>query len=118
MAQPSILIVDDDRDLQKMLGEVFRQEGFVVLHEYGGARALNTAVREQPDLVLLDVMTPELRGIDVLRELRRRRIRTRVVVFTGSVPSVEHIVDFVRLGACDYLEKGGDIETLLVACTR
>jgi two-component system response regulator PfeR len=110
VAQPKILIIDDDRDLQKMLAEAFKQDGFTVLQEYGGARGLNTAERENPDVVLLDVMTPELRGSDVLRELRRRRVRTRVVVFTGSVRSVEQIVELVRQGACDYLEKTGDIE--------
>ncbi|MDT8285884.1 MAG: response regulator, partial [Elusimicrobiales bacterium] len=65
-----ILIVEDEKDISRMLDYNLRKEGYSTVTEEDGGRAAMTAARERPDLVLLDIMLPGLDGTEVLRRLR------------------------------------------------
>ena len=102
---PSLLIVDDDRELGQMLTEYLSREGFQVSVLRDGAEALERLI-EQPhpaDLVILDVMLPSLSGFEVLRRLRRN-LSVPVIMLTAHGADVDRIVG-LELGADDYLAK-------------
>ena len=102
---PSLLIVDDDRELGQMLTEYLSGEGFEVPVLRDGAEALERLI-EQPhpaDLVILDVMLPSLSGFEVLRRLRRN-LSVPVIMLTAHGADVDRIVG-LELGADDYLAK-------------
>lgn len=65
-----ILIVEDEKMLAEMYKDKFEQDGFQVLSAYDGEEGLETALREKPDLVILDILLPKKEGTDVLKELR------------------------------------------------
>lgn len=102
---PSLLIVDDDRELGQMLTEYLSGEGFQVSVLRDGAEALERLI-DQPhpaDLVILDVMLPSLSGFEVLRRLRRN-LSVPVIMLTAHGADVDRIVG-LELGADDYLAK-------------
>lgn len=102
---PSLLIVDDDRELGQMLTEYLSGEGFQVSVLRDGAEALERLI-DQPhpaDLVILDVMLPSLSGFEVLRRLRRN-LSVPVIMLTAHGTDVDRIVG-LELGADDYLAK-------------
>lgn len=103
MAQESILLVDDDRELDQMLTEYLSAEGFGVAFVVDGAQALERFAEEAFDLVILDVMLPSLSGFDVLRSLRRS-LNVPVIMLTARGEDVDRILG-LELGADDYLPK-------------
>ena len=98
-----ILLVDDDTELSNMLTEYLGQEGFDIRSAHDGATALAMAQQGNYDLVILDVMMPELNGFDVLRQLRARS-QVPVLMLTARGDDVDSIVG-LELGADDYLAK-------------
>ena len=102
-----VLIVDDDEELCAMVGEYLGKRGFVVECEGNGARGLERAQQENPALLILDVMLPDLDGFEVLRRLRAasgEAARVPVVMLTAHGDEVDRIVG-LELGADDYLPK-------------
>ena len=69
MAEQKIMIVDDDKNICELLRLYFEKEGFQTLIANNGVEAIETAKMEKPDLMLLDIMMPELDGWQVLREI-------------------------------------------------
>lgn len=67
-----ILLIDDDTELCSLLREFLKREGFELEAEHDGGRGLERALRDQPNLIVLDVMLPGLDGFEVLRRLRQR----------------------------------------------
>jgi|SRR5687767_1176717 CheY-like chemotaxis protein len=114
----NVLIIDDDKALNDLIAEALRGEGYQVAQEYRGSSGLRTALRDKPDLIVLDAVTADVQGFEVLREITRRRLPTRVIVYTGSIRSIHEIVRFLREGACDYVEKGGDPLNVVNAVER
>ncbi len=80
---PSILIVDDEPHLRKVLDRLMTKQGYQVRTAADGATALKLVQQKEPDVVLLDVMMPGIDGSEVLRQLRQRTKATRVIVFTA-----------------------------------
>ena len=102
-AKPRILIVDDDRGLCAMLEEYLGPEGFVIETALTGPDGLERLGREPVDLVVLDVMLPELSGFEVLRRIRAAS-RVPVIILTARGEEVDRVVG-LELGADDYLAK-------------
>ncbi len=102
MAQ-RILIVDDERKIVQGLTAYFEQAGFETLSAYDGRSALELARREQPDLMVLDLMLPELDGLEVCRELRRTS-NIPIVMLTARVEETDTLIG-LELGADDYITK-------------
>ena len=102
-ARPTLLIIDDDRELCSMLVEYLGPEGFLAETAATGPLGLEQIAREAPDLVVLDVMLPELSGFEVLRRIRASS-RVPVIMLTARGEEVDRVVG-LELGADDYLAK-------------
>ena len=98
-----VLLVDDDRELCRMLGEYLGPEGFKLTAVHDGDEALYALGRQHFDLIVLDVMLPRMGGLDVLR-LLRQRLTTPVLMLTARGEEVDRVVG-LELGADDYLPK-------------
>jgi diguanylate cyclase (GGDEF)-like protein len=112
--QARLLIVDDIADNRAVLGRRFRRCGFHVTEADGGRRALEL-IRQQPfDLVLLDVMMPDVGGIEVLKGIREQHseLMLPVIMVTAKSQS-EDIVQALALGANDYVTKPVDFAVAL-----
>ena len=101
--QTTILIADDDIELSALLKEYFESEGFLVRQAHDGQVALDEARKPGLDLVVLDVMMPEMNGMDVLRELRKES-RLPVIMLTARGDDMDRILG-LELGADDYVPK-------------
>ena len=99
----SVLLVDDDRELCRMLNEYLGPEGFRLTAVHDGEQAMYTLGRHHFDLVVLDVMLPRLSGLDVLRQLRPKNA-TPVLMLTARGEDIDRVVG-LELGADDYLPK-------------
>jgi DNA-binding NtrC family response regulator len=101
-----ILIVEDDADLRELLEEVFDEEGFEIISAENGNVALKYVNNDKEivDLILTDVMMPELKGDELLKIVREKRIETAVIVMT-AFGSVEQAVELVKKGAFQYITK-------------
>jgi two-component system alkaline phosphatase synthesis response regulator PhoP len=107
-----ILLVEDEPGLVLTLRDRLTKEGYAVESSSDGERGLERAEGEAFDLVLLDVMLPRRNGIDVLRELRRRRVETPVIMLTAKGQVVDKVVG-LKLGADDYVTKPFEMVELL-----
>ncbi len=103
MMSKTILVVDDEERLTSLLQAYLQQEGYRVVTAANGRQALDAVRREPPDLIVLDVMMPEMDGIEFLRVLRTQH-STPVVLLTARVGDEDKIVG-LELGADDYLTK-------------
>src|SRR5262245_27432105 len=98
-----ILIVDDERKLVQGLVGYFRDAGLETLTAYDGRTALDVARREQPDLIVLDLMLPEIDGLEVCRQLRRTS-GVPIIMLTARVEETDRLIG-LELGADDYIVK-------------
>jgi DNA-binding response OmpR family regulator len=101
--KPKLLIIDDDRELCAMLVEYLGPEGFVTSTALTGPQGLEELARSSVDLVILDVMLPQLSGFEVLRRIRATS-RVPVIMLTARGEEVDRVVG-LELGADDYLAK-------------
>jgi DNA-binding response OmpR family regulator len=99
----TILVVDDEERLTSLLRAYLEQEGFQVQTAANGLQALEIVHRDPPDLIVLDIMMPEMDGMEFLRVLRAQHA-TPVILLTARVGDEDKIVG-LELGADDYLTK-------------
>ena len=102
-SRPTLLVIDDDRELCAMLAEYLAPEGFTALTAGTGKEGLEQLARAAVDLVVLDVMLPELSGFEVLRRIRAGS-RVPVIMLTARGEEVDRVVG-LEMGADDYLAK-------------
>jgi two-component system alkaline phosphatase synthesis response regulator PhoP len=107
-----LLLVEDEPGLVITLTDRLSREGYGVETTADGESALERATNEAFDLVLLDVMLPQLNGFDVLRELRRRGVEVPVIMLTARGQIVDKVVG-LKLGADDYVTKPFEMVELL-----
>jgi two-component system alkaline phosphatase synthesis response regulator PhoP len=100
---PTILIVDDEARIVNLVRDYLKRAGFHVLSAHDGETALVIARREQPDLIVLDLMLPGVDGLDVCRRLRRES-GVPIIMLTARVEEADRIVG-LELGADDYVTK-------------
>ena len=112
---PAILIVDDERDLLSVLEFNLKQAGFETLLAASGAEALAQLRRRVPDLVLLDLMLPDLSGMEVCRAVKSdpRTRHVPVMMLTAKGEEVDKVVGF-ELGAEDYVTKPFSVRELVL----
>ena len=103
-----ILIIDDDVYIGDMLEEILTKEGYAVARAYSGTEALLCISGEKPDLALLDLMLPGLKGEEVLP-----RMKGIPVIVVSARADVEDKVDLLMGGAADYVTKPFDTKELL-----
>jgi len=106
MAKERILVVDDDRDVVRLMRAYLEQAGYEVLVAYDGETAVHNLRREKPDLLLLDVMLPDRDGYDITRLVRRDPSLTPIpiIMLTARVEDSDKIIG-LELGADDYVTK-------------
>ena len=101
-----IIIVEDEPDTAEMFAEMMRLSGYHVLKSYGGTPAIALISHEIPDAVVLDVMMPDLSGLEVLRHLRRDPRLEKIPVIAVSAKSLpSDIKNGLDAGANKYLTK-------------
>jgi DNA-binding response OmpR family regulator len=106
-----LLLVEDDQTLRETLVYNLTQEGYTVIQAGDGVTALNLAREHMPDLILLDIMLPELDGLTVCRTLRRE-MTCPIVLLTARGGEVDRIVG-LDSGADDYITKPFSLGELL-----
>jgi DNA-binding response OmpR family regulator len=107
----TILVVDDEKKLRDLLRVYLEQEGYRVVEAADGRAALYVARVEKPDLVLLDVMMPELGGYDFLRAFSKES-STPVIFLTARIEEAEKVLG-LELGADDYITKPFNVRELI-----
>jgi len=103
MTKQRILVVDDDEGVRNLLSEYFINAGFEVSCVEDGASSLQAVQEFHPDIVVLDIMLPEMDGLSVLRELRRAG-SIPVIALTARGDEVDRILG-LEMGADDYVVK-------------
>ncbi len=107
----TILVVDDEDNIRQLLGQELGGAGYRVLEAHDGLEALNRARQDHPALIVLDLMMPNMNGLDVLRVLKGDPVTAPIPVMILSV--IEDREQGLRLGADEYLTKPLDAERLL-----
>ena len=110
-----VLIVEDERDLSRVVAYNFQKEGFDVVVAFNGDQALRAVKEERFDLVLLDLMLPDISGIEVCKKLKSNphTASIPVVMVTAKGEEVDRIVGF-ELGADDYVVKPFSVRELVL----
>jgi len=98
-----ILIVDDEKNIVDILKFNLKKEGFSTIEAYDGEQAVELALSERPDLILLDVMLPKMDGFTVCRKLRQT-LSTPILMLTAKEEEVDKVLG-LELGADDYITK-------------
>ncbi len=104
MAHETILVVDDEPAIVQVIRERLEREAFQVCVAGSGEAAMAAIVEKAPDLIVLDLMLPDMDGFDLLRHLRQGGYDTPVIVLTARDDDVDVIVG-LELGADDYVRK-------------
>jgi two-component system response regulator RegX3 len=107
----SILVVDDERTLRETLAEGLEEEGFAVFQAADGREAVEAFRRHHPDLILLDLMLPELSGTEVCRIIRAES-DVPILMLTAKSAEIDKVVG-LELGADDYVTKPFSFRELL-----
>jgi DNA-binding response OmpR family regulator len=107
----SILVVDDERKLREMIRVYLEQEGYRVVEAGNGREALYAARYEKPDLIVLDLMMPEMGGYDFIRTYGKEA-ETPIIVLTAKVEDQDKILG-LELGADDYVTKPFNVRELI-----
>lgn len=111
MGVRTILIVDDKLSAQRLVADYLGEHGYRIVVANNGRDALFVARHEKPDLVLLDIMMPEMDGFEFMRRFRKER-KTPVIMLTARVDETDKVVG-LELGADDYVTKPFGMAELL-----
>ncbi|MCS6994630.1 MAG: response regulator [Anaerolineales bacterium] len=104
--QKTVVVVEDETDAAEMFAEMMRVSGFRVLKSYSSGPAINLIANEQPDVVILDVMMPDVSGLEVLKYMRRKPELAHIPVIVVSAKSLPgDIQTGLEAGASVYLTK-------------
>jgi DNA-binding response OmpR family regulator len=113
MSKGRILVVEDDLDISQMLRLYFDSQGYEVLTVIRGGEALDVCRKKQPNVVVLDIMLPDMDGYDVCRELRGNLRTSHIpIIFLTQKDERSDKIAGLELGADDYITKPFDIEEL------
>lgn len=111
MQKEKILVVDDEKNICDLLRMYLEKEGYSVVLAYNGVDAVNSFVSENPDLVLLDVMLPQLDGWQVCREIRKTSEKP-IIMLTAKDEIFDKVLG-LELGADDYVTKPFDAKEII-----
>jgi two-component system, sensor histidine kinase and response regulator len=114
MTSPKILVVDDQPVNVQLLKRKLEREGIKVVAAFTGQEALEIVPKEKPDLILLDVMMPDMDGIDVCQRLQEKEdTRSIPIIFITARSSKESKLEGLAVGAVDYITKPIDLDETL-----
>jgi DNA-binding NtrC family response regulator len=101
---PSILVVDDDPDIREVIKDRLESLGYEVSTASTGKKCLDFLDNHHPQMILLDIEMPEMNGLEVLREIRKRDLNVSVLMIT-AYGTIERAVEAMREGAYDFIPK-------------
>ena len=102
----TILIIEDERSLREALRDKLTREGFSTLEAKNGEEGLDVALREHPELILLDIVMPVMDGMTMLKQLRENAWGKNVkIIILTNLSDIEKIADSVKNEVYDYLVK-------------
>jgi DNA-binding response OmpR family regulator len=107
-----ILLVEDDENIALGITEIFKGEGFEVVHCSRGDQVLSMALKTPPRLIILDVMLPGLSGFDACKQLRTKGITAPILMLTAKGQEIDKVVG-LELGADDYVTKPFGVRELI-----
>jgi len=107
----TILVVDDKASVRNLVRDYLEAEGFRVVIAANGREALYSARQEKPDLILLDIMMPEMSGYDFIRVYRKER-ETPIILLTARLEESDKVLG-LELGADDYITKPFGLKELV-----
>jgi DNA-binding NtrC family response regulator len=108
-----ILIVDDNKELREILQEYLKDDGSLVMGADNGKQALEKHLKTPFDLIITDLMMPEITGMELIRAIRAQSEMTEFVIITGYA-SLDSAVEAIKIGAFDYIVKPFRMEELKV----
>ncbi|MCM3214415.1 response regulator transcription factor [Niallia taxi] len=112
MTKDKILVIEDEKKIARIITMELEYEGYEVHAEHAGEQGLEKVLAGNWDLVLLDVMLPEISGLEILRRMRNASVNVPVILLTAR-DSIPDKVTGLDLGANDYMTKPFQIEELL-----
>ncbi len=112
MKDAKVLLVDDEEDFVSALSERLESRGIKVDTAGSGVEAVEKAGGEKFDAIVLDMLMPEMNGIETLKVLLEKNPELQVILLTGHA-SLNKGIEAMKLGAMDFLEKPADIEKLM-----
>ncbi len=115
--KPVILLVDDEDTIRLFLEKTIREEGYEALTAATGEEALELAMNELPDLMLLDLKLPDINGIEVLKRIKEEIPEVCVIMLT-AFGDIETAVSAMKKGAFDFVSKPVNLEQLLMTVQK
>ena len=104
--QKAVLLIEDEPTLQKTISEILIQEGYKMLNALDGEIGLQMALREKPDLILLDLILPKIDGFEVLENIRKNEATKNIpVIVLTNLENAAAVERALALGAQSYLVK-------------
>lgn len=113
-----ILVIDDEEDVTQLLAFNLHHAGYEVTLEHSGEAGLTSALAHPPDLILLDVMLPEIDGFAICEILRRRFTRHVPIILLTACATEDARVIGLQLGADDYVAKPFSVRELMLRVQR
>jgi len=113
----SVLLVEDEENLHETLRLNLEIEGFEVTSAYNGTQALKSIAEEYFDLIILDIMLPEIDGISVTERVRLQNLEVPILILSAKNSSADKVLG-LRTGADDYLTKPFNLEELLLRVNK
>ncbi|MDD2485329.1 MAG: sigma-54 dependent transcriptional regulator [bacterium] len=111
--QSKVLIVDDEPNIRHILGAILRKDGYTVQSADNGEAALKLLEEEAFDLIITDLVMPQMGGIDLLHEIQQRRPGTAVVIMT-AYGTIKTAVEAMKIGARDYITKPFEMDEVKI----
>ena len=112
-----ILVIDDEEGIRNLLDTLLRRKGYDVVLAESGSKGLELFRRERPDVIVLDLIMPEMTGLAVLRQIRSLDSKKPVIVLTGA-GTAEAEQQVRALGGTEYVEKEFSLHRLGDALNR
>lgn len=104
--QKTVLLIEDEPTLQKTISEILIQEGYKMLNALDGEIGLQTALREKPDLILLDLILPKIDGFEVLENIKKNEATKDIpIIVLTNLENAAAVERALALGAQSYLVK-------------
>ena len=112
MEKQNILIVDDDKDIVNLLSDILEDEGYTVSPAFNGKEALKLIADNKFDLLIIDVMLPDINGYEICKKVRDD-ISAPIIILSAKNKAMDKVIGF-ELGADDYITKPFHVEEILV----
>jgi DNA-binding NtrC family response regulator len=110
--KPEILVIDDEEGIRKLLATILADKDYNVDTAANGEEAIRKANEKVYNIALIDIMLPDMSGIELLTQIKETKPRTRKIIMTGN-PSLQNAVEALNKGADAYIMKPLDVENML-----